>query len=139
MKIVQIQDKHIINKKNLPKWQQKLYDGNGRHTYIMYETTNKSGKQQHKLLATSHYYDPDKVTKIRKKNAILMKFADLPEPTTVTNVRYQKDLRGRQFSPNYPDMQVVGKVSPYQEKRIKRFLKNSSNKTNKKNSKRPRR
>lgn len=90
MKIVQIQDKHIINKKNLPKWQQKLYDGNGRHTYIMYETTNKSGKQQHKLLATSHYYDPDKVTKIRKKNAILMKFADLSEPTTVTNVRYQK-------------------------------------------------
>lgn len=56
-----------------------MYDGNGRHTYIMYETTNKSGKQQHKLLATSHYYDPDKVTKIRKKNAILMKFADLSE------------------------------------------------------------
>lgn len=56
--VVQDEDKHIINKKNLPKWQQKLYDGNGRHTYIMYETTNKSGKQQHKLLATSHYYDP---------------------------------------------------------------------------------
>ena len=49
------------------------------------------------------------------------------------NLAYEKD--GKEDSGE----QFVGKVSPYQEKRIKRFLKNSSNKTNKKNSKRPRR
>ena len=36
MKIVQIQDKHIINKKNLPKWQQKLYGGNGNIQLSVY-------------------------------------------------------------------------------------------------------
>lgn len=44
MKLVKIQDKHIINKKNLPTWQQKLYDGNGCHTYVLYDDKSKNGK-----------------------------------------------------------------------------------------------
>ena len=43
MKIVQIQDKHIINKKNLPKWQQKLYDGNGNFLSVAAEDHTGDG------------------------------------------------------------------------------------------------
>lgn len=129
MKLVKIQDKHIINKNNLPAWQQRLYDGNSCHTYVLYEDVNKRGNKQHKLLATSHYYDPDKVTRIRKKNAILMRFKGLTEPTTVTNVRYEKDRQGRQFSPKYANMQVIGTLSPYQEKRIRQFLNQDKRKS----------
>lgn len=132
MKLVKIQDKHIINKNNLPVWQQRLYDPNGCHTYVLYDEVNRKGYKHHKLLATSHYYDPDKVTKIRKKNAILMRFKGLNEPTTVTNVRYEKDRQGRQFSPDYADMQVIGTLSPYQERRIRQFLNIKKQQSNKK-------
>lgn len=136
MKLVKIQDKHIINKKFLPEWQQRLYDGNGCHTYVLYKDVNKHGNVQHKLLATSHYYDPDKVTRIKKKNAILMRFKDLKEPTTVTNVKYAKDIKGRQFSSNYTDMQVIGTLSPYQERKIRKFLSEGKIKSWRKKGKR---
>lgn len=58
-----------------------------------------------------------------------MRFNDLKEPTTVTNVRYAKDTHGRQFSEKYKDMQVVGSVSKYQEKRIRDFLNEDRIKT----------
>ena len=122
MKLVKIQDKHIIRKRDLPTWKQKLYDGRGYHFYVLFDEKTKSGAINYKLLATSHYYDPDKVTKIRKKNAILMKIKKLKEPTTVTNVRYAKDVGGRAFSVNYPNMQVVADLSDYQQKRIRKEL-----------------
>lgn len=139
MKLVKIQDKHIINKDYLPKWQRRLYDGNGCHTYILYDYKNKKGAIQYNLLATSHFYDPDKVTRIRKKNAILMKFKSLREPTTVTNVRYSQDLNGRQFSPKYKDMEVIGDVSAYQERRIRKLLADTSLKSTMNKKKKARR
>lgn len=128
MKLVKIQDRHMINKNNLPVWQQRLYDGKGYHIYLMYDETNSKGVKRHKLLATSHYYDPDKVTRIRKKNAILMRFKGLKEPTTVTNVRFQNDIKGRQFSENYPNMIDLGTLSSYQERRVRKFLNQDSKK-----------
>ena len=121
MKLVKIQDKHIINKKFLPNWKKKLYDGNGCHTYVLTDIKTKKGVK-YQLLATSHYYDPDKVSKIRRKNAILMKFKDFNEPTTVTNVRYSKDIYGKAFSEKYSNMQVLSTISPYQERRIRKEL-----------------
>lgn len=118
MKLVKIQDKYIINKNFLPMWKKKLYDGDGCHFYVLTKIKTKNGVKN-QLLATSHYYDPDKVTQIRKKNAILMKFPGMKEPTTVTNVRYSKDLNGKGFSENYKNMQVIASLSPYQEKRIR--------------------
>ncbi len=121
MKFVKIQDGVIIKRDSLDPYHKSKYDPRGCHYYVaMYDEKRKS----YDMYATSHYIDPAKAADVRNKRAIVMRIKGASGLSTVYNYARKKNIHGQRFR-NLDNMEIVGQLTPYQEKRFKAFLEKS--------------
>lgn len=125
MKFVKIQDGVIIKRDSLDPYHKSKYDPRGCHYYIaMYDEKRKA----YDMYATSHYIDPAKAADVRNKRAIVMRIKGASGFSTVYNYARKKNVHGQRFR-NLNNMEIVGQLTPYQEKRFKAFLEKSKQKS----------
>lgn len=125
MKFVKIQDGVIIKRDSLDPYHKSKYDPRGCHYYVaMYDEKRKS----YDMYATSHYIDPAKAADVRNKRAIVMRIKGASGLSTVYNYARKKNIHGQRFR-NLDNMEIVGQLTPYQEKRFKAFLEKSKQKS----------
>lgn len=118
MEFVKIQDGVIIKKESLKGYHKDKYDPKGVHYYIaLYDKK----KKQYSLYPTSHYVDPSKSADVRNKRAILMKIKGANGVSTVYGIPRKKDIHGQPFK-DLSKATAVGKLTPYQQKRFKKFI-----------------
>ena len=118
MKFVKIQDGVIIKKESLKGYRKDKYDPKGVHYYI---ALFDKKKKQYSLYPTSHYVDPSKAADVRNKRAILMKIKGANGVSTVYGIPRKKDIHGQPFK-DLSKATAVGKLTPYQQKRFKKFI-----------------
>lgn len=90
----------------------------------MYDEKRKA----YDMYATSHYIDPAKAADVRNKRAIVMRIKGASGLSTVYNYARKKNVHGQRFR-NLNNMEIVGQLTPYQEKRFKAFLEKSKQKS----------
>lgn len=133
MRFVKIRDGVIIRKESLDPYHRSKYDPRGCHYYIaMYNPK----RDAYDMYATSHYVDPAKVADVRNKRAITMRIQGASGLSTVYNYAHTKDIHGQRFkTDDLKRVEVVGRLTPYQEKRFKSFLAETRQKSFRKSKK----
>ena len=118
-KFVKIQDGVIIRSDSLEGYKRDKYDPKGVHYYVaLYNGYHK----RYDLYPTSHYVDPAKAADVRNKRAILMNIEGANGFSTVYGVARKHDINRQPFR-DESRMTSVGKLTDYQMKRLKSFIK----------------
>lgn len=120
MKLVKITDGVIIRRDSLSGYKKDKYDPRGCHYYI---AVYNDKKKRYDMYPTSHYIDPAKQADVRNKRAILMKIKGVKGASTVYKIPRSKDVNGQPFRDDVTRTEYVGKLTPYQQKRLKNFIK----------------
>lgn len=120
MKLVKIKDGVIIRRDSLKGYKKEKYDPNGCHYYIAVYNSNKN---RYDMYPTSHYIDPKKKADVRNKRAILLNIKGASGLSTAYKIPRSKDVNGQYFKDNVSKTEYVGRLTPYQQRRFKNFIK----------------